>query len=56
VPPYIVFPDSVLRALADKKPRTITEMERIPGVGVVKLREFGQIFLKEIQSYLESAE
>ena len=53
VPPYVVFPDSALRNMADRKPQTISEMGQISGVGVVKLREFGEIFLREILKYLE---
>lgn len=51
VPPYVVFPDSVLRLMADRKPRTMEDMAGISGIGVVKLREFGAIFLKEVQKY-----
>ena len=53
VPPYVVFPDSALRNMADRKPQTISEMGQISGVGVVKLREFGEIFLREILKYLD---
>lgn len=53
VPPFVVFNDKVLRALADQQPRSMAEMEKISGIGVVKLREFGQRFLKEILAYLE---
>ena len=56
VPPYIVFPDSVLRSMADRKPQTMSEMEQISGIGVVKLREFGEVFRKEILKYLEETQ
>lgn len=52
VPPYVIFPDSTLRNLADKKPASLDEMSSISGIGYVKMREFGKIFLKEIQAYL----
>lgn len=52
VPPYVIFPDSTLRNLADRKPTTLDEMSGISGIGYVKMREFGKIFLKEIQTYL----
>lgn len=52
IPPYVIFHDSVLRSLADKQPANMEEMEGISGIGVVKLREFGKVFLKEIQAYL----
>jgi len=53
LPPYMVFQDNVLRALADQQPRTLDEMGRISGIGIVKLREFGDTFLKEILLYLK---
>ncbi len=53
IPPYIVFTDGALRGMADKKPTTLEDMGQISGIGVVKLREFGKIFLKEVQQYLE---
>ena len=56
VPPYVIFQDGVLRNLADKKPTTTEEMGNIGGIGIVKLREFGKTFLKEIQQYLIDAE
>ncbi len=51
IPPYVIFHDNVLRNLADTKPATMEEMGQISGIGVVKLREFGTTFLKEIQAY-----
>lgn len=56
IPPYVIFHDSVLRNLSDKKPTTMQEMELIGGIGVVKLREFGKAFLKEIQKYVAESE
>ena len=53
LPPYVIFPDSTLRALALQKPRTLEAMGRVSGIGVVKLREYGKAFLKEINGYLE---
>ena len=37
--------------MADRQPSNKDEMSQISGVGVVKLREFGDIFLREIQKY-----
>ena len=48
VPPYIVFADSTLRAMSASRPRTTTEMGRIPGVGAVKLESWGPAFLAAI--------
>jgi ATP-dependent DNA helicase RecQ len=48
VPPYVIFHDSVLQALAEVKPMTIDEMRNISGVGEVKLKRYGKVFLAVI--------
>ena len=49
VPPYIVFADATLRAMAARRPQTMPEMARIPGVGAVKLESWGPTFLAAIR-------
>lgn len=56
VPPYIVLQDNALRGLADRKPSTLEEMGEISGIGVVKVRQYGKIFLQEIQKYRSETE
>jgi len=48
VPAYIVFSDAVLRAMAERRPRTPEELLRVPGVGPVKLERYGAAFLQEL--------
>lgn len=48
VPPYIVFSDATLRAMAASRPRDLAGMARIPGVGAVKLDSWGAVFLAAI--------
>ena len=48
VPPYVVFPDATLRAMAAERPRTMSAMGRISGVGARKLESYGQTFLDAI--------
>jgi ATP-dependent DNA helicase RecQ len=48
VPPYIVFADATLRAMAARRPQTMADMARIPGVGAVKLESWGPAFLAAI--------
>jgi ATP-dependent DNA helicase RecQ len=48
VPPYIVFSDATLRAMAASRPRDTAGMARIPGVGAVKLESWGEQFLAAI--------
>ncbi|MBV8480194.1 MAG: ATP-dependent DNA helicase UvrD2, partial [Actinobacteria bacterium] len=41
VPPYVVFHDSVLHAIADARPRSLGELSQIAGVGPAKLERYG---------------
>ncbi len=50
VPPYVVFHDSVLAAMLDRRPASLAEMAAIPGVGAAKLRRYGPAFLEALQA------
>ena len=54
VPPYVIFPDSTLRAMAQQRPGTRIEMLRIPGVGVTKMDRYGGEFLAAIRAAREA--
>ncbi len=54
VPAYIVFGDTTLRSMARYYPRTVAEMEDIPGMGAKKRAEFGALFAAEIAAYLKT--
>lgn len=41
VPAYVVFPDTVLIALATQRPRTHAELLAVPGIGPTKLERYG---------------
>jgi ATP-dependent DNA helicase RecQ len=45
VPAYVIFHDTTLIALATAKPRTIAELEDIPGMGRSKIERYGEAFL-----------
>ncbi len=45
VPPYVVFHDSTLRAMAEARPATLDEMANLPGIGKAKLERYGESFL-----------
>lgn len=49
VPPYIVFNDSTLRELTEKRPTTEAEFLKVKGVGEAKVRKFGEPFLRLFQ-------
>jgi ATP-dependent DNA helicase RecQ len=48
VPPYVVFSDAVLRAMARELPRSPAQLRAISGVGEKKLADFGARFLAVI--------
>lgn len=52
VPPYVVFADRSLRAMAAYHPASEAELLNIPGVGQNKLEKYGKRFLIEIRDYL----
>ena len=50
VPPYVVFQDATLRAMAMAKPVTLDQMMSLPGIGQAKLERYGQAFLSVLAS------
>jgi ATP-dependent DNA helicase RecQ len=50
VPPYVVFHDTTLRAMALERPRTMAELGTIPGVGESKLKRYGAEFLAVLKA------
>lgn len=53
VPPYVVFPDATLIALAKERPRDFDELLDIPGIGESKRERYGEAFLAVIDAYLD---
>ena len=49
MPAYIVFSDAVLRAMTERRPRTLDQLLTVPGVGPVKLERYGTAFLEVLQ-------
>ncbi len=45
VPPYVVFHDATLRAMAADRPRSLADLGQVSGVGARKLEAYGQAFL-----------
>jgi ATP-dependent DNA helicase RecQ len=52
VPAYVVFSDVTLREIASRLPTTLEEFSAIPGVGAVKLADFGRTFIEEVAGYV----
>ncbi len=53
VPPYLVFTDATLEAMAANRPINDEEMKEIPGVGERKLHLYGNIFIDAIISFIK---
>ncbi|WP_273203414.1 DNA helicase RecQ [Marinobacter subterrani] len=45
VPPYVIFHDTTLFEMLERKPRTLEELGDVSGVGAAKLEKYGEIFL-----------
>ncbi len=53
LPPYVIFQDVSLEAMATSYPMTMEELKNIPGVGTGKAHRYGQEFLDIIKRYVE---
>jgi ATP-dependent DNA helicase RecQ len=53
VPPYVIFPDSSLRAMASQRPQSSAHFARIPGVGSNKLTAYYLPFTQAIANYCQ---
>jgi ATP-dependent DNA helicase RecQ len=51
VPPYVVFPDTTLIALAKMRPDDADDLLDIPGIGQSKKEKFGARFLEVIRTF-----
>ena len=51
VPPYVVFHDTTLRAMAIERPQTLAEMRHLPGMGEAKLGRYGLTFLAVVRGF-----
>lgn len=56
VPPYVIFQDGSLEAMATIYPQTIDELQNIPGVGAGKAKRYGQKFCELIRRHCEDNE
>jgi len=56
IPPYVIFQDPSLEAMATMYPINIEELKTIPGVGEGKAKRYGEAFLDLIRKYVEENE
>lgn len=53
VPPYVIFQDASLEAMATIYPQNIEELQNIPGVGAGKAKRYGKEFCELIRRHCE---
>jgi ATP-dependent DNA helicase RecQ len=51
VPPYVIFHDSTLRDMVERRPRTVEDLYEVYGVGARKAADFGDAFLDAIRTF-----
>ena len=56
LPPYVIFQDPSLEAMATTYPVSVEELQNIPGVGAGKARRYGEEFVKVIKRHVEENE
>lgn len=56
LPPYVIFQDPSLEAMATTYPVTMEELQNITGVGAGKAKRYGEEFLKVIKTHVEENE
>ena len=56
LPPFVIFQDPSLEAMATTYPITIEELQNIPGVGIGKAKRYGQEFVDLIRTHVRENE
>jgi len=54
VPSYIIFSDASLKDMCRRKPATLAQFSAVNGVGSVKLKKYGEVFMTLIKEYAEN--
>ncbi len=56
LPPFVIFQEPSLEAMATTYPVTVEELQNIPGVGAGKAKRYGEEFVKVIKTYVDENE
>jgi ATP-dependent DNA helicase RecQ len=51
VPPYVIFHDSTLLDMHNRRPATLDEMAQVSGIGQAKLTRYGDEFLRVLKEF-----
>jgi len=50
VPPYVIFHDTTLFDMLERRPQTLEELAEVNGVGAAKLEKYGELFLETLRN------
>ena len=53
VPAYVIFSNATLADMAQKAPRSLSELLEVSGVGERKASRYGEAFLRTIEEYIQ---
>ena len=53
VPAYVIFSNATLADMAEKAPRSLSELLEVSGVGERKASRYGEVFLRTIEEYIQ---
>ena len=53
VPAYVIFSNATLADMAEKAPRSLSELLEVSGVGERKASRYGEAFLRTIEEYIQ---
>ena len=51
VPPYVIFHDTTLRDMVERRPKTLEDLREVYGVGAKKAADFGDAFLDAMRTF-----
>ncbi|MAO13456.1 DNA helicase RecQ [Marinobacter sp.] len=54
VPPYVIFHDTTLFDLLERRPETLEQLAEVSGVGAAKLEKYGEVFLQTLREIAQS--
>ncbi|MGP9831358.1 DNA helicase RecQ [Marinobacter sp. NSM] len=54
VPPYVIFHDTTLFDMLERRPETLEQLAEVSGVGAAKLEKYGEIFLQTLREIAQS--
>ncbi|RMJ06333.1 ATP-dependent DNA helicase RecQ [Marinobacter litoralis] len=54
VPPYVIFHDTTLFDMLERRPNSLDELAEVSGVGAAKLEKYGDIFLQTLREIAQA--